>query len=85
MLQLDDFSEHVLSLDVRHADAPCLQMQIGLEDVASIMDDADECGGLFSHYANGSCANLSPLDTRFGPFDLDNLQAFSVNTTVEGL
>lgn len=85
MLELDEFSEHVLSLDVRHADGPCLQMQIGLEDVASIMDDADQCGGLFSQYGGATCANLTPLDTRFGPFDLDNLQAFGMNTTVEGL
>eukprot|EP00178_Gracilaria_changii_P014219 TRINITY_DN40246_c0_g1_i1.p1 TRINITY_DN40246_c0_g1~~TRINITY_DN40246_c0_g1_i1.p1 ORF type:complete len:370 (+),score=51.99 TRINITY_DN40246_c0_g1_i1:81-1112(+) len=81
MLELDDFS---FSLDVRHTDAPALQMQIGLEDVASIMDDTDHTG-LFSQYGGATCGALTGMDTRFGPFDLDNLQAFGASTKIEGL
>ncbi|KAI0561419.1 hypothetical protein FGB62_82g041 [Gracilaria domingensis] len=81
MLELDDFS---FSLDVRHADAPSLQMQIGLEDVASIMDDTDQ-SVLFPGYGSATCGAFTALDTRFGPFDLDNLPGFGVNAKVEGL
>ncbi|CAN8067267.1 unnamed protein product, partial [Agarophyton chilense] len=83
LLQLDDLSEHVFSLDVRHSDAAPLQMNIGLEDVVSIMDDTDHTG-LFSACGGGSCGAFAGLETRFGPLDLDNLPGFGMNTKGEG-
>lgn len=77
-------SEHSLGLDLFSCDVlPALiggegeSLALGAEDVGAILSGEGDVG-MFG-YASPSCGTLNGLDTRFGPFDLDNLQSFCLN------
>lgn len=79
-----DLSEHSLGLDLFSCDVlPPLvggeseSLALGGEDVGGILSGEGDVG-MFG-YPSPSCGTLNGLDTRFGPFDLDNLQSFCLN------
>lgn len=83
-----DMSEETLGLNVFSCDIlpPLIPrdgdaLELGGDDVGAIINVVDEAE-LFGY--GSPCGALNSLDTRFGPFDLDNIQSFCLNK-VEGL
>lgn len=74
-------SEHSLGLDLFSCDVlpPLMEgdgepLALGADDVGALLT-GDGDVGMFG-YASPSCGTLNGLDSRFGPFDLDNFQNF---------
>lgn len=82
-----DASDHLMDLDVFSCDMlpPLIPrdgdgLALDADDVGAIIGESD--AELFGY--GSSCGALPGLDTRFGPFDMDNLQGFC-SSRVEGL
>lgn len=82
-------SEDCLDLDLISCDVlpPLIggEVELGLapDDLGAIFN-GDEMFGYQEGLVSSGCGTLGGLDTRFGPFELDNLQSFELSK-VEGL